>query len=308
MTARVDHDKLFKEVIEARFVDFLELFRPAALRDRTIESFTFPKKELLGAPPRALRRYPDVFAEVRFVGDEGVDLIHVEIQSYPEAEFAERMFLYSAWLYEAKRRPVHPMALFTYDTVNRTEPDTFGFPLPGFETLRFTFMPVQLRQLPWREYVNRPNALAVALAAKMGYARDERPRVKAECIRRLVLMKLDEAEEHLLLEFVGTYLRLDEREELEYNSFVGRLPEMEKQAIMDRMIDWERQGQRQLLVRLIGKRFGPMPAEDLARLKKLDSDALGELGIAVLTVSTYAAWQQQLFDLLQQQESEPGRG
>lgn len=284
-----------------------------------IESFSFPKKELLGTPPRAVRRYPDVLAEVRFAGGEGADLVHVEVQSQPEPGFAERMFFYSAWVYEAKRRPVHPVALFTYDSVARTEADTFGFPLPDCETLRFTFTPVQLRRLPWREYVNRPNPLAVALTAKMGYTREERPLVKAECIRRLILMKLDVTEEHLLLEFVGTYLRLDEREELEYNCLVGRLPAMEKQAIMDRMIDWERRGfekgleqglehQRQLLARQLEKRFGTLPEEDLARLTELNGEALCDLGVAILTAGSYREWQQQLFDLLKQRESEPGRG
>jgi hypothetical protein len=49
--------------------------------------------------------------------------------------------------------------------------------------------------------------------AKMKLAERDRPKVKAECLRLMVTLKLDRARMRLIAGFVDTYLRLNQAEE-----------------------------------------------------------------------------------------------
>jgi hypothetical protein len=63
--------------------------------------------------------------------------------------------------------PIYPIALFSHDGL-RCEPDLYQVRFPDWDVLRFTFRVIQLTQLHWRDYVERPNPAAAALMAKMG--------------------------------------------------------------------------------------------------------------------------------------------
>ncbi len=49
--------------------------------------------------------------------------------------------------------------------------------------------------------------------AKMKVSKTDRPRVKAECLRLLVTLKLDPAKTRLISKFVDTYLRINGNED-----------------------------------------------------------------------------------------------
>ncbi len=108
--------------------------------------------------------------------------------------------------------------------------------------LEFNFAAIQLNQLDWRDYIDQLNPVAAALMSKMKIAKKDRPKVKAECLRLLVTLKLDPAKSRLISKFVDSYLRLDINEEQTFQAEVDRMGMTQKEEIMETMTSWEKKG------------------------------------------------------------------
>ena len=78
---------------------------------------------------------------------------------------------------------------------------------------RFQFRVIQLNRLKWRDYVATPTPVATALMSKMQIAR--RDRVKMQCLRLIVTLRLDPARSQLIAGFVRTYLQMTRLELVE---------------------------------------------------------------------------------------------
>ena len=108
--------------------------------------------------------------------------------------------------------------------------------------LDFRFKAIQLNRLDWRDYVDRANPVAAALMSKMSITPSDRPKVKAECLRLMVTLKLNPAKSRLISKFVDTYLRLNAKEEGEFRVEIDKLELGEKEAVMQTMTSWEEKG------------------------------------------------------------------
>jgi flagellar biosynthesis/type III secretory pathway protein FliH len=97
----------------------------------------------------------------------------------------------------------------------------------------------------WREFVRRDNPLASALMAKMKIAREDRPRVRLECLRLLASQKLNRARMQLILGFLDTYLRLTADEEREYQEELQDIAPSERNQIMEVTISWKEEGRQE---------------------------------------------------------------
>lgn len=78
--------------------------------------------------------------------------------------------------------------------------------------------------------------------AKMRIAKQDRPKVKAECLRLLVTLRLDPAKTQLISRFVDTYLRLNSNEEQSFQAEVDRMEIRQKEEIMEITTSWEEKG------------------------------------------------------------------
>ena len=78
--------------------------------------------------------------------------------------------------------------------------------------------------------------------SKMAIDKNDRPKVKAECLRLLVTLKLNPAKSRLISQFVDTYLRLNTKEEQTFQAEIDKLNLQEKEAIMQTMTSWEEKG------------------------------------------------------------------
>ncbi|KAF0993811.1 hypothetical protein BJQ97_00436 [Geobacillus sp. TFV-3] len=76
------------------------------------------------------------------------------------------MFIYFSRLFQKYRRRILPIAIFSYDAT-RDEPSSFTLEFPFLTVLDFHFLTVELRQLPWREYIRQDNPVAAALLSKI---------------------------------------------------------------------------------------------------------------------------------------------
>lgn len=218
----IDHDGLFKELLTTYFREFLELFAPQIFEYADPTSLTLAGTETVQDSHETGLRRADLVVKVDFHGGEqAFFLIHVEVQSQPQIDFAKRMFHYFSRLHQMYDAPVYPIALLAFDARARDEPDEFTVTFPDRDVLRFEFLKIYLRKLNWRGFLGRKNPVAAALMAKMGYTKAERAQVKVECLRLLATLRLDPDKTRLIGRFIEAYLTLDESEVHEYNEDHG---------------------------------------------------------------------------------------
>ncbi len=68
--------------------------------------------------------------------------------------------------------------------------------------------------------------------SKMKIEESDRPKVKAECLRLMVTLKLDPAKSRLISKFVDTYLRLNDQEEDMFQAEIAKLESQQNETIM----------------------------------------------------------------------------
>ncbi|MBB5354185.1 putative transposase/invertase (TIGR01784 family) [Anoxybacillus mongoliensis] len=229
----IDHDRLFKELIQTFFEEFIILFFPTMHEHIDFQHVSFLSEELFTDVTAGEKYRVDLLVETKLKGEDSLIIVHIENQSYVQPSFPERMFIYFSRLFEKYRKHIVPIAVFSYDTI-RDEPSTFTLQFPFGHVLNFHFFTVELRKQNWRNYIRQDNPIAAALLSKMGYTESERVELKKQFLRMLVRMELDEAKQRLLFGFFETYVKLSDEEERRLRSEVN---EMEK--VLELMISYE---------------------------------------------------------------------
>ena len=238
----IDHDRLFKELLTTFFTEFVEAFLPDAATYLDRSSVVFLDKELFTDVTEGQKYESDMVVQARFAGQETYFLLFVENQSTAQSRFPKRMFTYFARLHEKYDLPVYPIALFSYDAPERPEPDGYQVALPGFMVCDFHYRAIQLNRLTWRDYVASPNPAATALMAKMQIAPEDRPKVKAQCLRLIATLRLDAARSHLIAGFVESYLRLSAAELVVFEQELSTIPATERAQMLTLTNQWIEQG------------------------------------------------------------------
>lgn len=239
----IDHDRLFKELIETFFEEFMLAFFPEAHEAIDFSELTFLTEEVFTDVTAGDRRRVDLLVQTRMKGEESIVIVHIESQSYVQNSFNERMFIYFSRLYEKYRKPILPVAVFSYDEA-REEPDSFKLAFPFVKVLDFHFNTLQLRRQNWRDYIRQDNPAAAALLSKMGYAEHERIQVKIEFLRMLTRMSLNPARLTLVSRFFDTYFAWDDEEEEEQlRQELHKLKPEEEVKIMELKMYWEKKAE-----------------------------------------------------------------
>ncbi|MGG6263516.1 Rpn family recombination-promoting nuclease/putative transposase [Leptolyngbya sp. AN03gr2] len=232
----------------------------------------------------------DLLAEVQLAGEDAAILIHIEAQASAEANFTRRMFFYFARLYQKYLQRVYPIVVFSFDDPYREEPHHHIVEFPNLKVLEFNFASVQLNRLNWRDFLNQPNPVAAALMSKMRIAVEDRPRVKAECLRVLATLRLDPARIRLISGFVDTYLKLNAQEQQAFQSEIARIEPVEREEIMEIVTSWmqegieqgKREGELSLVSRQLNSLFGETPTALQNTIDNLSVEQLESLGLALI--------------------------
>ena len=241
--SRIDHDHLFKEVLQDFFEEFLMLFFPSIYEEIDFAHLKFLDKELFNDTQRRKRKEVDMVVETKLKGEDSLILVHVEQQAQYEDNFNERMFLYfSRLLEEHPSTRIIPIALFSYDDKNRQELTTYEMNFPFLDVVKFNYLTIELKKLNWRNFIRQDNPVAGALMSKMGYTEDEKIDVKKEFLRMLVRLELDPARNHELTTFFETYLKLSDEEEDTLKAALKTLNSTEEARVMELMTSYERKG------------------------------------------------------------------
>ncbi|SDJ05147.1 Rpn family recombination-promoting nuclease/putative transposase [Natribacillus halophilus] len=257
----VDHDRLFKELIQEFFQEFMVLFFPKVHENIDYVHLKFLDKEMITDVSDREKRYLDIIVETKLRGEDSLIIVHVEPQASYQPNFNDRMFRYFSRLYERHRRRIVPIAVFSYDEKNKEEPNSFKMSFPFLDVLQFNYLTVELNKLNWREYIRKDNPVAGALMSKMGYTKDEKIEVKKEFLRMLVRLELDPARNHLLTTFFETYLELSEHEEhILADEVKNQLDPEEEAKVMELMTSYERRGmekgKQDSILTFLDARFG----------------------------------------------------
>lgn len=148
--------------------------------------------------------------------------------------------------------------------------------------------------MDWREYIRRPNPVAAALMTRMKIAPDDRPRVKLECLRMLVTLKLDKAKAALVGTFMESYLKLTTAENAVYNRELRKIDPQEQEAVMQFPNPWveegralgrqegRQEGRQDLILRVLKHRFGALPMELVERIGALSDSQMERFSEAFL--------------------------
>ena len=282
----IDHDRLFKELLSTFFIEFIELFFPDVLNYLESDSVTFLDKEVFTDVTAGERYEADLLVQAQFQGQFSYFLIHVENQSYNQANFNKRMFRYFSRLHEKYDLPIYPVVVLSYARPQKEAESSYQLEFPDFQVLEFNYRVVQLNQLNWRDFLNQRNPIASALMTKMQIAPEDRPQVKAECLRLLVTLKLDPAKMQLISGFIDTYLSLNEAEEQAFRDEIGTIESEEREEVMQIVTSWMRtgiqQGQASMVIRQLKHKFGEIDSDIEEQIQKLSSPQLEDLSEALL--------------------------
>jgi len=294
----VDHDRLFKELLQTFFLEFMDLFFPEVGDDLDRQSLVFLDKEVFTDVTSGEKHEVDLVVRARLRGEDSFFLIHVENQASSKAGFDRRMFRYFSRLYDLHELPVYPIALFSFDEPLRQEPNTHRVEFSSFMVLDFHFRVIQLNRLNWRDFVRQQNPVASALMSKMNMTQAERPRVKLECLRLLATLRLDPARMQMISGFVDTYLRLNAQEEGIFQEELATIRPSERERVVQIVTSWMEEGIEQglqqgaknealaLVMRLVARRLGTISPDVQTRISHLSVIALEDLVEAFFDFST----------------------
>jgi len=168
--------------------------------------------------------------------------------------------------------PVYPVVIYSHNSPRFGEPNQYEVSFHDRMVLRFEYTVVQLNLLSWRDFVDSNNPVASALMARMRVSKEERPKVKLECLRLLSRLELDPARSTLIGGFIDSYLKLTKQEMKQYEREFAELTPTEREATMALVSSWEQkgielgiergiergieQGKNEVIVRQIRHRFG----------------------------------------------------
>ncbi|BAZ85499.1 hypothetical protein NIES806_17020 [Dolichospermum compactum NIES-806] len=94
MSEKIDHDRLFKELISTFFIEFIELFFPEVLKYIDTNSVSLLDKEIFTDVTAGGKYETDLIAKVRFLGEPSYFLVHIEAESGAKSKFNVKIQLH----------------------------------------------------------------------------------------------------------------------------------------------------------------------------------------------------------------------
>jgi hypothetical protein len=129
--------------------------------------------------------------------------------------------------------------------------------------------------------------------SKMSIVPEDRPKVKAECLRLLVTLKLNPAKMQLISGFIDTYLRLNKIEEEKFQTEIGTLIKEEKEEVMQIVTSWMEEGiergierEKNLILRQINRKFGQIDLDLETKIRSLNIEIIEALAEAIFDLDT----------------------
>ena len=233
-----DYDSPWKQIIEELLESFLEFFFPRLHADidfsrgyeiKSKELYKLLKQQEIG------KRYADELIKVYLKdGKEKWLLIHIEVQSYKEKDFARRMFVYYYRIFDKYNHQVISLVILTDDDISY-RPDTFIQTGWGFEhKIHFPLVKIidfkdKIKEL---EQSSNPMAIVVLAQLKCQEFRNKTPAVKYDLkltlIRMLYRKGYNKKQIIKLFNFIDWLITLPEDLEEKISDEIIKIEEVER--------------------------------------------------------------------------------
>jgi len=166
-----DFDTPWKDILDTYFQDFMAFFFPKAYNDIVwSKKYESLDKELQKAVRDASlgKRLVDKLVKVwRKDGKETWVLVHIEIQSQKESDFAKRIYVYNYRIFDRHNHAVVSLALLC-DEYPDWKPDKFGYKLWNFElSIKFPIIKLLDYKDQWDMLENSRNPFAIVVMAHL---------------------------------------------------------------------------------------------------------------------------------------------
>ena len=83
----IDHDRLFTELIQTFFEEFILLFFPTMHEHIDFRHLSFLSEELFTDVTAGEKYRVDLLVETKLKGEDGIVIVHIENQSYVQLSF-----------------------------------------------------------------------------------------------------------------------------------------------------------------------------------------------------------------------------
>jgi Putative transposase, YhgA-like. len=286
----VDTDQLFKELLRVFFREFLELFFPEIASRLDFGQVRFLDKEVFTDFPEGRVRRADTVVEVHTRdGAPELVLFHVEVQGTRPPEVPYRMWEYFSLLRMRFRVPVFPAVIYVTPGAGGLTEETYAESVFDRQVLSFRYAVVGLPDLSADDYRESENPLAPALSTAMRAADQERWRRKYDALLQTSRSGLDDARKELLASVIEAFLPLRaSAEQAEFQRLVAR---DEAQEVRQMISVYKREGmllgQKEMLLRLMRRKFGELPKAVVERVEAIETqEELEALSDRILTAAT----------------------
>lgn len=232
-------DGFWKETIEVFFEHFMALYFPKVYAGIDWSAgFRTRDKELakLNRDNKTGRRFVDKLVEVRRLdGDEALVLVHIEVQSQRDSDFAQRMWTYYYRLVDRYKCGVTSLALLA-DGDPGWRPDAYWHDVLGCK-MTFRYPTTKLLDFQERkdelQFSSNPFALLTLALLKVGETADdmaERGRWKLQAMRGLYYLDASRTHKTQLLKFIDWAVRLPDELDRQLHTILAHSEEDKKMA------------------------------------------------------------------------------
>ena len=278
-----EFDAGWKKVLENHFWDFLDFYFPEmSIKIDKSRGYAFLDQELAKIMRKSdsKKRRVDKLAKVYLQDQREIwILVHLEVQTYRDDEFAFRMYTYSYRIFDKYQKPVASLAILA-DPSPEFFPKSFEMEALGKVFVRFEFAAVKL--LDWQgreeELKKHPNIFAiVTLASLKAYEKNFATRYDWKLLLTKFLYEKGHTQATImaLYEFLDAIMVLPEDLEIRYNDEITQYEEARK---MKYITTAERIGIRkgrkeavkENICRILEKRLGKIPEDFQKRLEKIE--------------------------------------
>ena len=294
-----DHDQFLKKLFMTFFSDLLKIAVPELAPRLRPEEATFLMQETFSAVvEKGYRAIADLVAETPILDDLlSLVLVHTEVEGQHRTVMSERMLFYYMHLRLNYRRLVIPIVVNLKGGPPGITRQTVVDQVGGEVINTFHYYVLGLEQSPAEEFLEREEPLAWGLAAMARPRSGDRAEQRFRCLQKVARGRLDELREQLLVNLVETYLPLAGDEKQRYDEMVASEESEEVKAMemtwagklkaegrAEGRAEGQAEGARHMLLRLMERRFGPLPEAVRQRLQALQElEELDRLSDRLLT-------------------------
>ena len=312
---KAEYDEPWKEAIETYFPLFMQFFFPAIYREidwqEPYVSLSQDLPEIVGESETGDTISDRLFQVKLLDGNSLWILIHVEVQSQYQAQFAQRIYIYNYRAFDKYKIPAVSVAILG-DEFPSWRPQSYAYSLDGYElSLKFPTVKLLDYEPRWNELEASDNPFAILVMAHLKTKATsqkfrERKQWKWTVVRALVSKGYSRDEVVNLFRFIDRMMALPDELQREFKTelrrsreegmmpFISRVEEMAKE---EGRLEGTQEGTKRTLreetIAILEIRFNAVSSEIVDALNGIeDTDTLRRLLRRAIVIPSIAEFEQ----------------